>query len=162
MSFISPPPPPLGTAHLTGKVSPPRQSFSRRTDAAAIARQIAREGFRGFLLLCSSLIPWSCGAKPRDGPYDIHCQSSFFQVFERCTFLPFSASFPGSISLTRIRITVVSRSPQVFISRLFRRRCARHLEPGKMHIRDCPFMTSSRCIDPGFSILHRQCSANRD
>ena len=68
MSFISPPPPPLGTAHLTGKVSPPRQSFSRRTDAAAIARQIAREGFRGFLLLCSSLIPWSCGAKPRDGP----------------------------------------------------------------------------------------------
>ena len=73
-SFISPLP--LGTAHLTGKVSPSVSPPVGRTDAA-IARQIAREGFRGFLLLWSSLIPWSCGAKPRDGPNDRCSQKAF-------------------------------------------------------------------------------------
>ena len=85
----------------------------------AIARQIVREGFGGFLLLCCSLGLGTCRAKPKWKFYA----------------LPFAFGYHSSFS-----------QPQLFISlhRRRRHRCARHLEPGKMHIRGHPNTTFSK------------------
>ena len=148
MSFISPPPPPLGTAHLTGKVSPPRQSFSRQTDGRGrpLQDKLPVKDLGAFFYFCAPHLFLGHAERNHEmGPYDI-VKCLYFDPRQRNRekSYSFSASFPNSIFLTDPNHSSFSQPPSFhFSAPPTRRRCARHLELDKMHIRDRPCVTSS-------------------